>query len=340
MIYSAVAALLVFGSCSTAYQTAQTPDDVYHSPVRQQQTYATGNQRATQAARSQEVEETFDEEDGDNYVTYADEDEERYDYARRIDRFSRGYSGSYWDGYYFDGFGSSMYMNNFYGFNSWNRFGWNSWYGPSMSIGFGWGRPWGSFGGWYGNPWYGGMYGSGWYGGGWGHGWYGNGWYGGGWGNGWYGGGYPWYGGHGGYYVKPRPSNSWGPRGSSGTRVYNSGTHTNGYRPNSNGSAPRRTFDSNSGRPVNVDRQGSSTRRTFDRAPGERPATRPAQQPQRQERSSRDYQRNYDRGNSAPQRQSQPSYTPERSAPQRSYTPSSSPSSSPAPSRTYRPRGR
>ncbi len=341
MIYSAVAALLVFGSCSTAYQTAQTPDDVYYSPA-QQRVYASNNQqqRNSQAARAQQQqEETFDEE-GDNYVTYADEDEERYDYARRIDRFGRGYSGNYWDGYYFDDFGSNLTINNYYGYNSWNRFGWNSWYGPSMSIGFGFGRPWGGYGGWYGSPWYGsGWYGNGWYGGGYGHGWYGNGW-----GNGWYGGGYPGYGHNwgGGYYAKPRPSNSWGPRGSSGSRVYTTDRYNNtNYRPNGSGSAPRRQFDNNSGRPVINDRQ-PSTRRTFDRAPGERPANQPA--PQRESR--RTFERNYDRGNdNTPSRQqSQPSYTPERSsAPQRSYTPpSSSPgnNSSPAPTRTYRPRGR
>lgn len=332
MIYSAVAALLVFGSCSTTYQTAQTPDDVYHSPVRDQRVYASGNQRATQAERYDESEETFDEE-GDNYVTYADEDEERYDYARRIDRFSRGYSGSYWDGYYFDDFGSNLYINNYYGYNSWNRFGWNSWYGPSLSIGFGYGRPWGGYYGGWGHPWYNNWYGSGWYGGGWGHGWYGSGYYGGGWGSGYYG-GYPWYG-HGGYYVKPRPSNSYRPRGTSNSRVYTGDRTYNTSRPNYNGSAPRRQYDSNSGRPVTQ----PSTRRTFERAPSERPTTQPA--PSRQ-RSSRDYERTYDRSNSAPSRQSQPTYTPERSsAPQRSYTPSSNPgSSSPAPQRSYRPRGR
>ncbi len=222
-----------------------------------------------------------------------------------------------------------MAFNNYYGFNSWNRFGWNNWYGPSLSIGFGYGRPWGYGGGWYGNPWYNNWYGSGWYGSGWGHGWYGSGWYGGG---GWYGGVIPGTAVMAAITTPRARQIPTAPRNFQ-LRVYTTdGSRT--YRPNTNGSAPRRQYDSNSGRPVTQ----PSTRRTFERSSGERPAAQPA--PQRQ-RSSRDYERNYDRSNSAPARQ-QPSYTPERSsAPQRSYTPpSSSPSSSPssAPSRS-RPRG-
>ncbi|MRG43612.1 hypothetical protein GFS24_00720 [Chitinophaga sp. SYP-B3965] len=343
MIYSAIAALLVLSSCSTAYQTAQTPDDVYYSPGKAK-VYANNTARSTrQEASNAADEETYNDNGDDNYVTYQDEDEERYDYARRIDRFSRGYNGYYWDGYYADQFyggGPSLFMNNYYGFG-----GYPSW-GNSFSIGLGWGY----------NPYrWNNFYGSGWYGGGfYGNPWYNN-WYG---GSGWYGGGgyYPgggWHGGGGGYY-NPRPTNSWGPRGSSSSRVFNSnGYNPSSPRPNTTGSTPRRVFDRSGGNVVNPGNpnggrvnNGGVPRRTFDSAPTERPAARPGTDPgSRPSRSAP--VRNYDRSNDQPVRQSSPEPTyrapaPERSAPERSY-PSSSPSSSPSnnspsPSRQSSPR--
>ncbi len=352
MIYSAVAALLVLSSCSSAYKTSQTPDDVYYSPARER-VYANNTARSTRASN---VEETYDD-NGNNYVTYQNEDEERYDYARRIDRFSRGYNGNYWDGYYFDDYYSpSVYVNNYYGFG--NRWGWGSYWGPSLSFGLSWGggyNPWG----W--NSWYGGGWGSpyGYYGYPWNSGWYGS----------YYPGYYPgWYGhGSGYYYAQPRPANSWGPRGSSYSRVFNNGNYV-APTPNTSGSAPRRVFDGtrdrtvpntgngNTGMPRRVfDRAPSerpsvqpgngnqpnyTPRRTFDRAPSERPVTQPSDNTPR-----RTFDRS-ERPSPPPVRQEQPVYrapAPERSAPQRSF-PSSAPSSSPSnngggsPSRSF-PRG-
>ena len=37
--YSLALTVAVFSSCTTAYKTGQTPDDVYFSPVRQQDEY-------------------------------------------------------------------------------------------------------------------------------------------------------------------------------------------------------------------------------------------------------------------------------------------------------------
>lgn len=343
MIYSAIAALLVLSSCSTAYKTAQTPDDVYYSPGRAK-VYANNTARSTQQQASNADEETYNDNGDDNYVTYQDEDEERYDYARRIDRFSRGYNGYYWDGYYADPFygGPNIYMNNFYGYPSW---------GNSFSIGLGWGYNPYRWNNWYGNGWYGGGFGHPWY-----NSWYGSSWYGGGWyGNGWYGGGYPgggWHGGGGYYYT--RPANSWGPRGSSSSRVFNSnGYNPSSPRPNTSGSVPRRVFDRSGGTVVNPGNPGNPgrvnnggvPRRTFDSAPSERPSSQPSSEP----RPSRSAPvRNFDRSDDRPVRQApEPSYqrstpAPERSAPARSYpssSPSSSPSnSSPSPVRTSSPR--
>lgn len=336
MIYSAVVALLVLSSCSTAYRTAQTPDDVYYSPAREK-VYANNTARNT----DEYAEETYNDNEGeDNYVTYSDEDEERYDYARRIDRFSRGYSGNYWDGYYYDDFYSpNIYMNNYWG-GGWGRWGMR----PSLSIGLGWGyNPWG----W-----------NSWYGGGWGNPWYGGGWYGGyypgyysyypGWGGGgWHGGG--WTGGS----YNPRPSNSWGPRGSSTSRIFNN-NRTNYTRPNTSGNAPIRTFDrsgSNNVRPNVNDRSNNraTPRRVFQTSPSERPVTQPSnnrQTPARSfDRRSSTPSPNYNNNRqSAPtQRQSAPQRTtptPSRSFPSASPAPSNNRSSSPStPSRTSRPRG-
>lgn len=323
-----MAAVLVLSSCSSAYQTAQTPDDVYHSPARPQTVYASNTVRNTQ---SNAVEETYDD-NGNTYVTYQDEDEERYDYARRIDNFSRGYRGNYWDGYYYDDFYGSpnVYINNYYG----SRWGsWGSYWGPSVSIGFGWGYNPYRWGGWY-SPWYG--YSNPW------HGWYGSGWYGSyypGWyGSGWYGGGYPggWHGG-GGYYT--RPSNSWGPRGSSNSRVFNNTSNWNasGNRSNSSG-VPRRTFTprstTNSGG-INDRNVRDVPRRNFQPSPTERAIPQRSYNPPSSDRSIP--QRSNYEPRSAP--------APQRSAPERSYTPpppsnsSSGSDRGSAPARTFRPRG-
>lgn len=175
ILYTAVAGLLVLSSCSSAYRAAQTPDDVYYSPRQQP---VNGGY-----ASNDEDNDNVRMDDEGNYVTYDDGDQG--DYTRRIDRFRNNYSGnSYWDGYN----GSSMFMNNYYGYNAFGSpywgggwgspyvgsywgtsfsLGFGSWYNPWMSPGFGWG------GGWYpnyytsywGNPYYphGGWYGGGGY---------------------------------------------------------------------------------------------------------------------------------------------------------------------------------
>jgi hypothetical protein len=67
---------LIFASCSTAYKTGQTPDDVYYSPTRPQSEYV----RA-------------DEEDEDEVKRYKDEEEYRNDrYLRMRVRNRRWYT--------------------------------------------------------------------------------------------------------------------------------------------------------------------------------------------------------------------------------------------------------
>ncbi|SEW38000.1 hypothetical protein [Chitinophaga arvensicola] len=181
----------------------------------------------------------------------------------------------------------------------------SSFYGPSLSLGLGWGM-----GGFY-SPWN-----SGFYGGGWGYPYIGSYWpsyyypyYGGGFygHGGYYGGGYY---GHGGYY-NSRPSNSYGPVRAGNERVprsnytnSGSGTGGGGYtRPSRTG-----TFQPANG--GNVVNGNDRPRRVFQQSSSERPVSRPA------------YNSGSDNGNySRPQRAeySRPAPTP---AP--SYTPPSS----------------
>ncbi|ASZ11990.1 hypothetical protein KTO58_14865 [Chitinophaga pendula] len=323
-LYTAVAALLIFSSCTTAYQTARTPDDVYYSP-RSERTYASNNNRDGNYYQ-QDGRVVQGTDDDSNYVTY--DDGEKGDYARRIERFRNPYNGSYYD----DGYAGSpnIYMNNYYGSGFGGSglglgFGWGSgwgspWYnswGPSISLGFNWG--WGS--GFY-RPWYDPWYGGGWYGGGWGSPWYPHAWGGGGW-------GYPGWGGwHGGpvYIVNTPPRRTRGsysgndypaPRRSFGdSGPIGNGGNNGGYR-------PRRVFAEENGGGVNnpggrtytPGNNGYQPRRVFNSAPSERPVI--GNQPS-------------NNGGFQPRRVFQETSRPQpqMQQPQRSYSPSYSPSPS------------
>lgn len=292
--------MLILSSCSSAYRTAQTPDDVYYSPATPR-VYANNSNDDRNEEYTEE--ETYDENGEGNYVTYEDEDGESYDYARRIERFNYPYSGSYWDGYY-----DALYNRPFGGF------GWNTW-GPSIGIGLGWGySPWrmnswygGGWGGWY-DPWYTSSWGYG----GWGHPYY------------------PYYGGgwYGGGYIKsnPRPANSWGPRGAAASRVFSPST-----RPNTTGNAPTRVYN---GRSSSGTAPANAPRRTFRPSPSERPVTQPSRsnnQPSRQAERRSNAPARQQRTYEAPRRESAPTRTypsnnnnnnsnsPSRSAPSRSF---------------------
>jgi hypothetical protein len=299
--YLAALALFILSSCSSAYKTTQTPDDVYYSP-RVKPTYAASNNQ-----NNDNVTATDADGDGGTYVTYDDEDQG--DYSRRINMFNGNSKGSYYDYYspnVYSGYGSPYYGSPYYG----SGWGISSYYGYGGGLGYGWGSPyyssfWGpsisiGFGyGWGYNPWYSPWYSS----------WSYNPWYYGG----YYGGYYPgYYGGHGGYYgyssVGRRTRGSFGtsypgrvvgnstpnPGGRTGRTDYipsrrGSGTTdpggrvverpTTGGRTNPDGYyTPRRSFTPSSGeRPVGSD-GGGRTSGSYN------PPTRsfqPAQQPQR-----------------------------------------------------------
>ena len=103
MLFSALVATTLFSSCSTAYQTGQTPDDVYFSPGQERE--------ATVNRRDQENEERYQE-----YVSTMDDRYLRMRVANR-DRWSRIDNFSYWNDMRYDHF--AMNFNSFYNFNPW-----------------------------------------------------------------------------------------------------------------------------------------------------------------------------------------------------------------------------
>lgn len=109
-----------FGSCTTAYKTGQTPDDVYFSPARP----------------------------GDEYVQVKKQDDRRYESLEEYydDRFLRmrvanRYRWSALDDYYFN---NPYYYNYYSNYSSWNNpwnsyWLWNNYYNPYCGGGYGYG---------------------------------------------------------------------------------------------------------------------------------------------------------------------------------------------------------
>jgi hypothetical protein len=109
----------VFSSCSSAYKTGQTPDDVYYSPGRQQDEYVQVEKNDDR--RYQSVDEYYDER-----------------FLRM--RVQNRYRWSTLDEFYFNG---SYHPYSYYGFsnhwnNPWNNYWtWNNYYNPYCYGGVG-----------------------------------------------------------------------------------------------------------------------------------------------------------------------------------------------------------
>ncbi|MET0637537.1 MAG: hypothetical protein ABWZ25_16010 [Chitinophagaceae bacterium] len=245
--------LVTVSSCSTAYRTGQTPDDVYYSPGKAQDEYV----KATKEDRAEEG------DDPDDYETYA---ENRYLRMRVANRTQ----WSVLDDYYF-------YSPLSY-----------SYYGGAFALGYGWNNPWSSYHMWnnFYNP-YGGYYGGGYYGGGY----YGGGYHGGGYyGGGYYGGGLvtryrtpsrpvsfnpssytngnrPRGNSNSGrsngsnYYNGSRYNNSNGNSYGGGSRPSNSGRNNNNssYEPSRNNNTPSRSYNPSSGNQSSGSNSGRSS---------------------------------------------------------------------------------
>ena len=133
--------LALFASCSSAYKTAQTPDDVYYSPGKvKEYAAATTDNRDNQYARNNSRTRQS-EDDYDDYTSSSDDNylrmkiQNRYQWGS-LDTYDYWYSPNY-------------AYNNYYGFNSFNPYTFNSWglsygYSPFASI-----QPYGWFNSYY-----------------------------------------------------------------------------------------------------------------------------------------------------------------------------------------------
>jgi hypothetical protein len=99
--------LATLNSCSTAYRTGQTPDDVYYSPAKESSRYVAANNR-----------------DEDDYQQYDDYDTYHNDRWMRMS-IGNPYRMSVFNDYYWNDWGYGL------GYSPWARpFYWNSFYNP------------------------------------------------------------------------------------------------------------------------------------------------------------------------------------------------------------------
>src|SRR5687768_12679551 len=110
---------LVFASCTTAYKSGQTPDDVYFSPERPQAEYVT--------VEDKEEDRYYRGESNRSSNDYYNYEEDRY-LRMKVRNRSRW---SYLDNDFYS-YNPYVYNNYGYYYNSpWNSYSyWNQWYNP------------------------------------------------------------------------------------------------------------------------------------------------------------------------------------------------------------------
>jgi hypothetical protein len=172
ILLSAAFGGLTLVGCSSAYRTAQTPDDVYFSegpPAVETARYRSNNQPQDQA----EGYASYWERQDDNMLRMKVNDRDRWSEVDDIDYWN-GYNNNYWVNYN-TGFNSPWMMNSWNhpmawnnpwawnnpmmgwntGFN--NRWGWNSGWGMGLGWNTGWGMNmgmgWNSWNNCWNNPW-------------------------------------------------------------------------------------------------------------------------------------------------------------------------------------------
>ena len=118
-------AVLSLSSCSTAYRTGQTPDDVYFSPARDKDEYVVVDKEDDRTYRGDDYYE-------DRYLR--NRIRNPYRYSALDDYYNNPYAyNSY--GYSYGGYGIGLGFNNIY--SPWNSYyTWNNYYNPYYS-GFG-----------------------------------------------------------------------------------------------------------------------------------------------------------------------------------------------------------
>ncbi len=108
----------VLSSCTTAYHTGQTPDDVYYSPARPQDEYVRVENKEEKQYRGND-----NQRNDDDYYTYDNDRYLRYK-VRNRDRWS------YLDDYYSDPYAYNYYNKYYYNTYSYSRSYWNTYFNP------------------------------------------------------------------------------------------------------------------------------------------------------------------------------------------------------------------
>ena len=131
-----VLAVLSLGSCSTAYRTGQTPDDVYFSPARDKDEYVVIDKEDDRTYRGEEYYE-------DRYLRNRIRD--RYRYSALDDYYNNPYAYNSF-GYTYGGYGMGLGLSSIY--SPWNSYyTWNNYYNPYYAgYGYG-GYGYGGYGG-------------------------------------------------------------------------------------------------------------------------------------------------------------------------------------------------
>jgi hypothetical protein len=136
-ILSVFALAILLASCSSAYRQAQTPDDVYYSPAK-------GKEKVYASANDKSQSDNYAHHNNNNYEDYTSSNEDAYLRMKIQDRYrwSALDDYDYW-------YSPNYAFNNYYGYNSFNPFLFNSWglsfyYSPFASI-----QPYGWFNSFY-----------------------------------------------------------------------------------------------------------------------------------------------------------------------------------------------
>jgi uncharacterized membrane protein YgcG len=127
-----LAATVVFlASCSTAYRTGQTPDDVYYSPARETAGYVqVDNDREERYdPRRNQQDEYYYEDADDRYLRMRVRN--RYRWSAFDDYYMNDWRYNTWSSYYNNSWSYSPWNYSPWSYSGFNNYwGWNSYYNP------------------------------------------------------------------------------------------------------------------------------------------------------------------------------------------------------------------
>ncbi len=112
-------AVLILASCSTAYRSGQTPDDVYFSPARERDAYAKVEQQQKNESRYNNYDEEYVSSE-DQYLRMRVRNRARWSAFDDYDSYSYRYNN--WNMHNPYSYSYNNYFNNYWS--------WNSWYNP------------------------------------------------------------------------------------------------------------------------------------------------------------------------------------------------------------------